>query len=303
MNHQYQTAGLNLPHLNKTDKLHRILNARVGSIDMNFNSQNLPYWNAAYFGLNQVNIFNESSLAEQIEIVEICNRNLLEEAYLIEKAGVGYMAKMVTLAETTEERMLYALFAADEAIHLSQISHYVPNPELVNTNNPFLQLLQEVLENQEKSVLLFILQIVLEGWGLSHYRNLAAYCQNSQLAAIFQGFLQQESRHHATGVTLFEKISLSPVNQQTIIETLTLFLQMVQVGPQSVVAAMEKVKGHLSQPQKIKIFQQLDSQTHSSTRLQTLRSLIHNPNTNIFIQELEARGAFQPLPPEKCVLN
>ncbi len=301
MKHKYKTAGLNLPNLDKEDKLHRILDARLKSNHNKSNSQNYTYWSAEYFGLNKVDIFTESSPAEQTEIVEICNRDLLEESYLIEKAGVGYMAKMVSLAETTEERMLYALFAADEATHLAQISNYIPNPELINIHNPFLQLLQEVVENQDKSVLLFILQIVLEGWGLSHYRNLAKNCQNPQLATIFQGFLQQESRHHATGVTLFEKITPSPTNQQTIIETLTLFLQMVKIGPQSVVTAMEKVKGHLSQSQKIHIFQQLDTQNHSSTRLQTLRSLIHNSNADIFIQKLEARDAFQPLPPEKCV--
>ena len=47
-------------------------------------------------------------------ILQLCNLEILEEAYFIEKAGVGYMGKMILLAETTEERMLYGLFAAHD---------------------------------------------------------------------------------------------------------------------------------------------------------------------------------------------
>jgi hypothetical protein len=121
------------------------------------------------------------------------------------------------------------------------------------------------------------------------------------MAALFEGFLQDESRHHGTGVTLFNQMFVSPVSRATIIETLALFLQMVRVGPQSVVAAIEQVKGHLSRQQKLSIFEELDTLTHSGTRLNLLRSLMRGEAAGIIVQELEDRGAFQPFPAEKCV--
>ncbi|MEP0855132.1 ferritin-like domain-containing protein [Trichocoleus sp. DQ-U1] len=305
MNQYQKTAGFDLPHISFDDKLRRVLSSalksRLGADPISPEFMSNSYWDAAHFGLEKVQIFQNSSQKEQSEILRRCSGGLLEEAYFIEKAGVGYMAKMVLLAETTEERMLYALFSSDEVTHLAQISRFLPEKDLVGTDDPFLRFLADLVETQDKTVLLFVLQVVLEGWGLSHYRSLAKDCVNPQMAAIFEGFLQDESRHHGTGVTLFNQISVSQASQATIIETLALFLQMVRVGPQSVVTAIEQVKGHLSRQQKLNIFQELDTETHSGIRLNLLRSLMRGEEAGIIVQELENRGAFQPFPAEKCV--
>jgi hypothetical protein len=302
----YKTAGFDLPHLDEEDKLHRLLDSALKSrlnIDQYSNSRcDSTYWDSKYFNLDKVNIFIDSTTEEKTEILQLCNCGMLEEAYFIEKAGVGYMTKMVSLAESTEERMLYALFGADEVTHLAQISSFLPN-SAVGTDNPFLRLLEDVVETQDKVVLLFVLQVVLEGWGLSHYRSLAKSCRNPDFSNVLQGFLQDESRHHATGVTLFDKTSVSLVSQQTILEILRLFLQMVQVGPQSVVAAIEKIKGDLSTQQKVKIFEEIDTENHSGSRLKLLRSLMRNSNAGTIVEELETGGMFQPLSAKKCVLS
>ncbi|MEC4816257.1 MAG: ferritin-like domain-containing protein [Scytonema sp. PMC 1069.18] len=304
----YKIAGFDLPNLSQEDTLCRVLssalNSRLGKQkEERENVLLFSYWDVNYFSLDRVKIFLHSTPEEQAEILHLCNCGLLEEAYFIEKAGVGYMAKMVALAETTEERMLYALFSADEATHLAQINRFLPYNKLVETDNPFLRLLEDVVESQDKAVLLFVLQVVLEGWGLSHYRNLAKQCQNSNLSSVLSVFLQDESRHHGTGVKLFDRMTLAKSSQETIIQTLTLFLQMVQVGPQSVVAAIEKVKGYLSRSQKVQIFQELDTENHSGSRLLTLRSLMRNPHAGVIVEELETRGAFQPFPVEKCIFS
>jgi hypothetical protein len=305
MNQYQKTAGFDLPHIPSDNKLRRVLSSalksRLGDDPISSEFMSNSYWDAAHFGLEKVQIFQDSSQQEQAEILRRCSGGLIEEAYFIEKAGVGYMAKMVLLAETTEERMLYALFSSDEVAHLAQISRFLPEKGLVGTDDPFLRFLADLVETQDKTVLLFVLQVVLEGWGLSHYRNLAKDCVNPQMAALFEGFLQDESRHHGTGVTLFNQMFVSPVSRATIIETLALFLQMVRVGPQSVVAAIEQVKGHLSRQQKLSIFEELDTLTHSGTRLNLLRSLMRGEAAGIIVQELEDRGAFQPFPAEKCV--
>ncbi|MBW4609210.1 MAG: ferritin-like domain-containing protein [Hassallia sp. WJT32-NPBG1] len=311
MNIQHKTAGFDLPHLQQQDKLHRLLCSvllKRGRDGENKETNSLcpllpapcPYWDATHFNLHNVEIFTDAAADEQAEILQLCSCGLLEESYFIEKAGMGYMAKMVLLAETTGERMLYALFCGDEASHFDQICRFLSTPEPV-ANNLFLRFLEDLIESQDKTVLLFVLQVVLEGWGLSHYRSLAKDCINADLSLMLHSFLQDESRHHATGVTLFDRIDVTPSSQNTIIETLASFLQMVQVGPQSVVAAIEKVKGDLSRQQKVKIFAELDTETHSGSRLKLLRSLMSHPNAEIILQQLDQRGSFHPLPPEKCV--
>jgi 16S rRNA U1498 N3-methylase RsmE len=76
---------------------------------------------------------------------------------------------------------------------------------------------------------------------------------------------------------------------------------MVQVGPQNVLGAIAQVKGHLSRSQKIQILEELDTETHSGTRLQLLRSLMRGKSADAIVQALEDRGAFVPLSAHHCV--
>ena len=299
----FRTAGLDLPHVREADKLGCVLSAALGhrlGDALSLERSNILYWNADYFGLHRVKLFQDSSLEEQTAILQIANRGLLEEAYFVEKAGMGYMAKMALLAETTEERMLYSLFAANEATHLSQISVLLPDRP-VGTDDTFLRFLADLVESEDKTVLLFTIQLVLEGWGLSHYRSLAKGCCDRTLSQLFTGFLQDEARHHGTGLILFEQTSVSSQSRAVIVETLVSFLQMIRVGPQRVVGAIAQVKGDLTRSQKIRILEELDTETHSGTRLHLLRSLMRGEAAEAIVQALEARGAFEPLPATQCV--
>ncbi|MFB8791214.1 MAG: ferritin-like domain-containing protein [Potamolinea sp.] len=299
----FGTAGLDLPHVRETNKLGWLLSVALGNRlgdALSVEGSSDLYWNADYFGLHKVKVFQDSNLEEKTAILQIANRGLLEEAYFVEKAGMGYMAKMVLLAETTEERMLYSLFAANEATHLSQISAFL-RYQPVGTDDTFLRFLADLVESQDKTVLLFTIQLVLEGWGLSHYRSLAKGCGDRTLSQLFTSFLQDEARHHGTGLILFEQTSVSSQSQALIVETLFCFLQMIRVGPQQVVRAIAQVKGDLARSQKIRIFEELDTETHSGTRLQLLRSLMRGKAAEAIVQELSEKGAFEPLPASQCV--
>ncbi|WP_292872745.1 hypothetical protein [Nostoc sp. LPT] len=100
---------------------------------------------------------------------------------------------------------------------------------------------------------------------------------------------------------MFNEIPVSAFSQTTILDVLAQFLFMVQVGPQSVLAAVEQVKGHLTRSQKIQILEELDTETHSGMRLQILRSLMGIKSAQSILQTLEERGAFKPLPAHQCV--
>ncbi len=293
-------AGLTLSPIVPDHPLKRVLAAALPAPMARGNSGETLFWSAAYFGLDQVRIFQEAGETRQQTITQLACQALLEEAYLIEKTGMGYMAKMGLLAESLEERMLYSLFAADEATHLAQIRGFLAG-EPEQTTAPFVQLLAQVVENDDRAVLVFVLQVVLEGWGLSHYRHLAKACCHGDLAQVLRGFLQAESRHHATGQILFEQTSRSSAAEASMVEILAAFLQMVQVGPQQLLGAIAQVQGDLSRQQQIAILEQLDTLHHSGSRLELLRSLMERAGAGSIVQALQARGLFEPLPADRCV--
>ncbi|MBW4676537.1 MAG: ferritin-like domain-containing protein [Desmonostoc geniculatum HA4340-LM1] len=276
------------------------LNSRLGMLPT-IDSSDFIFWDAAFFGLNQVQCFQEATLQEQWQILQIANGYLLEEMCWVEEAGMDYMNKMFVLAETCEERILYSLFAADEATHLAQVRLFVGKEPIFN-GGIFLRFLSEVIEISDKAVLMAVVQVVLEGWGLSHYRSLAKACLNPSLRQVLQGFLQAESRHHAAGVIHLRQFEPSLKSLQAIHGVLSQFLQMVQIGPQYLVTAIDRVKGPLSQTNKIQILQELQTEIHSSTRLQLLRSLINGNIPNSVLQMLEEQGSFQPYPANQCIV-
>ena len=296
----FNVSGFGLPDLATNNKINRMLAAALRGQDIaNSPTANAIYWDADYFDLNRVSIFQDASDLEQQQILQQLSRELLQESIHIEQAGVGYMAKMVLLAESTQERMLYSLFTADETTHLAQLQPYGAVAQTGSWDDPFLQLLAEIVDSPDKSVLLFVLQVVLEGWGLTHYRRLAAGCTCSPLREVFQGFLQAESRHHGAGVTLLQQNPMAASSEASVTECLARFLQIVRVGPQRVVGAISAIKGHLSRPQCIQILQQLDTVAHSHQRLQLLKSLMDNANSKI-VSDLETKGLFMPLSPEEA---
>lgn len=297
----FNVSGFGLPELSVNNKLNRILASALRPRADASNSNNVSvYWQADYFDLEQVSIFQDARKTEQQQILKTLNQSLLQESVHIERAGVGYMAKMVLMAESTQERMLYGLFAADETTHLAQLQPYVRSHTLLSEpDDPFLRLLADIVESSDKAVLLFVLQVVLEGWGLTHYRSLARGCTHSPLQDVFQGFLQAESRHHGAGITLLSQTQLSTSSKAAIVECLATFLQMVRVGPQRVLSAIATTKGHLSRSQRIQILQQLDTVGHSHQRLQLLKSLMASADGTI-VRQLEENNLFTPLSPEEA---
>jgi len=125
-------AALDLTGLPKSHSLRPVLQAalaaRRGAEPGPFAGSPGALWDAAHFGLDRSALFRDVDAETQQGILERCGRGLLEEAFFIERAGLVYCAKMILLAETTDERMLYALFAGDEAVHLDRVARFLPDP-------------------------------------------------------------------------------------------------------------------------------------------------------------------------------
>lgn len=296
-------AGFDLPHLPEDDRLRSVLRGALRARKLDPTApppEDRRYWSAEFLGLDRVALFAELDEAARRQVLRRCAQDLLCEAYFVEKAGIGYAARMTLEAESTQERALYGMVAAEEATHLCQVASYLPDPDPVGTDDPFLRFIGDLVEDAPRSVCLFVVQVVLEGWGLTHYRSLANGCSHPGLTSILESILLDEARHHGSGVILLEARELSAQERSQATEALDGFLGMVRVGPQRVVAALEEAAGHLTHGQRVRVLRELDAEAHSGERLQVLRGLMKTPNVAGVIEDLEARGAFEPLPPERC---
>ncbi len=208
-----------------------------------------------------------------------------------EQAGVGYMSKMLLLADTFEERSLYGLFVADEASHLAQIRPFLGHdPEF--GGDTYVSFMISLLDSSDKALLQAVIQVVIEGWGLSHYRSLAKHCHSSELARTLQGFLDAEARHHATGVIGLQQHQPSPASLKAIHDVLSQFLQIVQAGPQWLLHAMTQALGDLSRTDQAHILRELEIDSQTQARLDLLRSLMVGAIPDVVIQQLDDQGSF-----------
>jgi len=281
--------------------LHSALKSRAADQPSNTNTLD-SYWPAAHFGLDRMASFREARAEEQASILAGCSRDVLAESYFIEKSGMYFAAKMTLLAESAQERMLYSLFAADEAVHFSWIANYAANESVAEyLDHAFIRLLDEILQSADKPALTCIVQVVLEGWGIHHYRALMRDCLDGDLRATFEKIIKDEARHHASGVILLNEQPPTANQQTAIIEALRRLLLLVQVGPQAVVAQIERVKGHLSRAQRERAFAELDCERATAKKLEMLKSLIRSTAfAEAILDALEGSNAFRPYSAIEC---
>lgn len=292
---------LGMPSLPEDHRLQSLLtpllNRRLAS-SPNGDSQRQAYWNEQFFALPQCRLFRDANKEQQRAILNDCNQQILEEAYSIEKAGMAYTAKMSLLAESLEERMVYSLFAGDEATHFQGIKMFLKKP-VVEVEQPFLSFLSQLIDRGEKPTLLFTIQVILEGWGLTHYRKLADNCQNDALQSMLKMILRDEASHHGSGLILADDQAWTAATRAEVTETLTHFLNMVRCGPLGVLGAFERVLGDLSRPQKTELLGELKSEEQSAERLELLKGLMKGRSE--LIHQLTKRDCFRPMRPEESV--
>ena len=281
--------------------LHSAIKSRT-SLPLTSGHPPQSFWPADDFRLGKVSVFREASEAERQAVLGACGRNLLAESYYIEKCGMYFAAKMSLLSETTQERMLYSLFAADEAVHFNWVAQFIA-PEAVAPflHNPFIKLLEDVLRREDRATLAYVVQVILEGWGIHHYQALAKSCLDANLRTVFEAILKDEARHHGSGLILFNEQNLSDMQLRNIVAVVARLFRLAQTGPQMVVSAIEQAKGRLSKGQKAAIFAELDCEAETAKRLETLKSLIKAASYgDVILKSLDQADAFRPFTASEC---
>ena len=253
-----------------------------------------PFWPENFFGLQHVRAFQNAASTLQEKILWDCAYTVLGEALQIERAGIAYAAKMSLLAQSTMERQLYGVFVADEVAHLESLKPFAETRTL-DENGPFLQLLSAVIEKGSRTCLQYIVQVVLEGWGLTHYRQLRDACANDALKSVFDRILSDEAAHHGSGVLLLDDGEMLHVHEGEILQWMKRFLAMVQMGPVSTLAVLEHHLGAMAPVQRCDTLVEMGATHHSETRLEVLRELMRKPiGGDALVAALESEGAFRP---------
>jgi rubrerythrin len=282
--------------LRKGHELYAVLNSAIKNrtaLQPPNQIQGQGFWPAEHFHLDKVALFREAGKIEQQRIVDGCGSNVLAESYYIEKCGMYFSAKMSLLANNTQERMLYSMFAADEALHFNWMSNFIAAEAVQDyVQNPFIQLLEKLLQKEQGATLAYIIQVILEGWGIHHYQALAKHCLDANLKKVFEAILKDEARHHASGLILFNQHQLTKKQINHISGILAGFFQMVQSGPQMVVAQLEQVTGRLSIEQKTRAFEE---------KISILKSFIKAAEyADEILEKLQQADAFRAFNAAEC---
>jgi rubrerythrin len=251
-------------------------------------------WGPAFFGLPGVAQFRAAGASAQRAVLDDCAAALLSESWFIERTGVLFCARMTLAADSEDERRLFALIGAEEATHATWLEPWIRDPGAAA--DPFNRFIGGLVEAGAAQPLAYLLQIVLEGFGIAHYANLAAECRDAGLAALLKRMAQDEAVHHAAGLAAFRAARLGPAERRFLSEAAYAFLEMIRSGPQAVVAALGR---HLD-IDAAAAFAELDAQATTAAKLLQLRRLLAQPGMEWLVDELEAKGAFTPCSAAQC---
>lgn len=251
------------------------------------------FWDEKSFDLESVEVFKNLSDEEQRKVLFENCQDRVEEAYHIEKSGIAYGAKMTLMSETIDERILYGTFTGDESRHFQLISKYLKRDTVNPHANPFLQLLGQMIETAPKKSLVFMIQVLLEGWGMDHYSSMAKSCLNDSLKEDLSSILADEASHHGSGLILFNESELTNEDLEYILISLERFFTMVQCGPLATFSRVNESVNGLSLRNKRDILEQMNAMGTTQSKLEQLSNLMKKSGATNLLGIMEQRGKLQ----------
>jgi hypothetical protein len=263
----------------------------VSSKDMN--TPNI-LWGKERYHLEKSSFFTKLDIEIQSKILRrITELNLSLSAY-IEKSGHNYGAKMILLSESMQEKSLYALFTAEEAIHLKEFSNFMnfePDPKL--HWHPMLNPLADAIKDGEKNTCTYIIQVLLEGFGMSHYKGLKEDCLYSPLKKAYERILIDEAKHHGTGLILSKEANISKIEKEQIFEYSRAFILSLQ-SADWILNTTEQFSGGLSSDQIKKFKEETFYEKTLTARLVKLKDMIKKVDHCDLVSSLEREKVFTP---------
>jgi rubrerythrin len=260
-----------------------------------------PRWNGEYFQLHRARAFQSVGLERQNQLLRQQERRILEEVRGIEVAGMHFAAKMSAWAPTIEQRELYSFIAGDEARHYRLVQQLLPAgaPDDI-AQKSFLRFIGELIDTQDPTVLVFFIQVFLEGWGIHYYSGLARACLDPRTKQTLETIVRDEASHHGSGLLLFDENQLGAPETRLVLDTMKYFLDAIRIGPQAITEAVACAIGGMSEGEVEKFLQEIDFQKKVAADLGHIRSILQKSNSHRLLAAFEAAGAFDLPTAREC---
>lgn len=296
-------SDLNLPHQQNNPLLGKLIRGsikRKNQLPEKDMSPQSIFWDHTQFFLHRSSLYKSLTSDAQQRILQKCNDLLMSDFYFLEKSGLAYCAKMILLGESTEVRQIYGLIACDEATHLEWFTPYVPVELRTHPQSKLMHVLCKIIEDCDANSLFYLVQTIIEGWGVATYSSLAKPCLSEPLKKLLMQVLQDEMIHHKTGEALFDPRKVDKAASLLIHDRLKAYAEVLRVGPQMVVQAIEHECGELDKSTLETLFSQLRAEAVSSVKLALLKSLMNQPGMDVTLSKIEEEGYFSPYSAASC---
>lgn len=281
------------------ERLLRISFAANGYNTVSNNSADGIFWTDKFFSLNRSKLWEILKEEQKIRVLTNMNESLLREAYYIENAGMLYAAKMNLMAESKEERSFFSIMGFEEAQHLQYLSPFF-NANITNTEVPsFSGHIGKIITEGDRPSNLFLIQILLEGWGLSYYQDLADHSIDSGLSTIFNKILRDEARHHSAGVILLE--SKQTESNSFLLDAFHELINMVRIGPWSLIQEIKKEAHDISEKHLKLLINDLDAVNVTNQKLAKLKLLTEKSMGAELLKTFERNGIWQSYTEEEML--
>ncbi|MEA9356988.1 ferritin-like domain-containing protein [Bacteriovorax sp. PP10] len=246
------------------------------------------YWGENFFFLNKSSLWKSLKEEQKFRILSRMNEHLLREAYYIENAGMLYAAKMNIIAESQEERSFFSIMGFEEAEHLQSLTPFL-NANITASDVPsFSSHIGKIITEGDRPSNLFLIQILLEGWGLSYYQTLAEQSADKGMREVFLRIIKDETRHHSAGVLLLEK---KQTEQNTfLLDAFHELLNMVRIGPWTLIQEIKKEVGDLSEKHTKILISEINAVSDTNQKLARLKLLTEKSLGDELLNKFQKNG-------------
>lgn len=232
------------------------------------------FWSEKRYGFERSQKFMRLNDEEKSRALRFLTEQNLALSYFIEKSGHNYGAKMILLAKNQDEKALYSLFAAEEAIHQREfMNHMWFTPKASTHWHPMLSVLGDVMKEGERNTLIYVIQVLLEGFGMSFYSGLGESCEYAPMKNVYSRILQDEARHHGSGVILANFYDVSAHEKNQIFEYTKKFIEALQ-SASWFIKSIENSSGPLSELEKSQFLQEINYEETLALRRKRLKEML-----------------------------
>lgn len=271
-----------------------LLDKRLDELTISKPNQEIPHilWGAERYGLQNSKIFNSLTQDQQTGYLRRMTELNLALSAFIETSGHNYGAKMILLSETLEEKSTYALFVSDEAVHLREFHNFMNfEYDLKTHHHPMLNPLAESIRDGSKISLVFVIQVLLEGFGMGHYNGLKETCLLPTLKETYDRILKDEARHHGTGVILAKEETPTKEDQDQIFEYTRAFVAAMQ-SAHWLSETFNTIGNPLTKDQKSQLWDEIQFEQVLKVRLEKLKDMLRKVDSFDLIDRLDKEKLF-----------